>query len=227
MKKVYPFIVAAVLVLGGYYLWTTFGASSQSNSSQSNSGQPSHFPSFRNASPTAGSTAVKPAEWRSVEATDAGFQLKMPSEPKRVVVQATNEMGGNEPVNMLLSSAESETTYAVAWADKPPVARVNGLSPDKTLDQARDGAASRTQTSVISETRVNPQGYPGRDFVARNVGGGYLETRFVMAGPRLYMLIATSPSAAVRHDEEIARFFNSFAVAKDQKVPETLPAATR
>jgi hypothetical protein len=217
MKKVYPFIVAAVLVLGAYYLWTTFGGS----------GLTTHISSFHSSKGSTSSAAAKQPEWRSVDQSDAGFQLKMPTEPRHVVVQASNELGGTEPVNMLITSTESETTYAVAWADKPPVARVNGLSPDKTLDQARDGATSKTQTSMVSETRVNPQGYPGREFIARNVGGGYLETRFVMAGTRLYMLIATSPSASVRHEEEIARFFNSFTLANDQKVPETLPAATR
>jgi hypothetical protein len=34
----------------------------------------------------------------------------------------------------------AERTFAVAWADKPPVARMNDLVPDKTLDEARDGA---------------------------------------------------------------------------------------
>jgi hypothetical protein len=217
MKKIYPILAVVILLVGAYYVWKNY----------SGSGPSGYLPGFRNSSTPASASAGKQLEWPTVDKSDAGFTLRMPSEPHQVVVQAANEAGGTEPVNMLVTGNSSETTYAVAWADKPPVERVNGFSPDKTLDQARDGAMGRTQTSMVNETRVNPQGYPGREFVARNVGGGYLETRFIMAGTRLYMLIAVSPSATARHDEEIARFFNSFTVASDQKVPETLPAATR
>jgi hypothetical protein len=53
-----------------------------------------------------------------------------------------------------------------------------------------------------------------------------LDTRFVYAGTRLYMLIATSPSAAARHEEEVIRFFNSFTIASNSQIPESLPPAT-
>ena len=165
-------------------------------------------------------------EWRPVDETSEGFKLEMPGDPKRVVVQATSETGGTEPLSMLLVKPDPDRTYAVAWADKPPVARMNDLVPDKTLDQARDGALNRTQTTLISEIRSNPQGYPGRDVVAHNAGGGILDTRLIYAGTRLYMLIATAPSAAARHEQDVNHFFNSFAVASNTQIPETLPAAT-
>jgi hypothetical protein len=151
----------------------------------------------------------------------------MPGEPKQVVIQATSETGGTEPVSMLLVKPDADRTYGVAWAEKPPVARMNDLVPDKTLDEARDGALNKTQTTLVSEVRSNPQGYPGRDLVAHNVGGGILDTRFVYAGSRLYMLIATAPSAASRHEEDVIRFFNSFAIASNTQIPETIPAATQ
>jgi len=151
----------------------------------------------------------------------------MPGDPKRVVVQATSETGTNEPISMLLVKPDSERTYAIAWADKPPVARMNDLVPDKTLDQARDGAMNKTNTTLVSEIRSNPQGFPGRDVVAHNVGGGILDTRFVYAGSRLYMLIATAPSASSRHEQDVIRFFNSFTIASNNQIPETIPAATQ
>jgi len=167
------------------------------------------------------------AEWQPVDESKLGFKVEMPGEPKRVVVQASNEAGANEPVSMLVLHPEIDRTYAIAWADKPAVARMNDLIPDKTLDQARDGALNRTQTTLVSEIRTNPQGYPGRDVVAHNVGGGILDARFIFAGTRLYMLIATSPSSAARHEDEVIRFFNSFSVAGNSEIPETLPPATR
>lgn len=167
-----------------------------------------------------------PLDWQPVDETAQGFRVEMPGDPKHLVVQANNEAGSTEPISMLLVKPDSDRTYAIAWAEKPPVSRMNDLVPDKTLDQARDGALIRTSTTLVSEVRSNPQGYPGRDIVAHNAGGGILKTRFIYAGSKLYMLIATSPSAAALHEEDVTHFFNSFAIATNTQIPETLPAAT-
>ena len=149
----------------------------------------------------------------------------MPGDPKRVTVQANTEAGTNEPISMLLVKSDEDRTYAVAWAEKPPVARMNDLNADKTLDQARDGALTRTGTTLVTESRNNPQGYPGRDVVAHNVGGGIMDARFIFASHRLYMLIVTSPSAGARHLEDVNHFFESFTIASNTQIPESLPAA--
>jgi hypothetical protein len=170
--------------------------------------------------------SAKDVEWRPVDETAQGFKLEMPGDPRQIVVQADNEAGSTEPISMLQVKPEPNRTFAVAWADKPPVARMNDLVPEKTLDEARDGALARTATTKISEVRSNPQGFPGRDIEARNVAGGILDARLIYAGSRLYMLIATSPSAAGRHEDDVTRFFNSFTIASNTQIPETLPPAT-
>lgn len=165
--------------------------------------------------------------WRRVDQTAQGFKIEMPGEPRSTTAQALNETGTSDSISMLMVKPDSDRTYAVAWADKPPVARVNDLVPETTLDQARDGALNRTQTTLVSEIRSTPQGFPGRDFVARNVEGGVLDARIIYAGTRLYMLIATSPSDAARREQDIVHFFNSFSIAGNTQVPETVPPATR
>lgn len=212
MKRVYLWMVAFLGVVGVFYAW----------------GHRHEITILRAWFPTHAEEGVvetggqQPIEWHPVD--QPGFKVEMPGDPKPVAVQAASETGGNEPINMLLVKPDTDHTYAIAWADKPPVARVNDLAPEKTLDQARDGALTRTQTSLVSETRSNPQGYPGRDVVAHNVGGGILDTRLIYARPRLYMLIATAPSASALHEEDVYRFFNSFAIAE---TPETLPPSTQ
>jgi hypothetical protein len=181
----------------------------------------------RQADGTLSTGGGKNLEWRPVDEASQGFKVEMPGEPKHLVVQANDESGSTEPISMLLVKPDSERTYAIAWADKPPVARMNDLNSEKTLDQARDGALTRIGATPVNEIRSNPQGFPGRDLVAHNVSGGVLDTRFVYAGTRLYMLIATAPSNAARHEDEIFHFFNSFAVDSNNQIPETLPAATR
>jgi len=216
MKRVYLYLVAILIVIGAMYLWR----------------ERNQFGFLRDLLPSRPADGViqtaggKQLEWRPVDESTQGFKIEMPGEPKQIVVQATTETGGTEPISMLLTKPDGDRTYAIAWAEKPPVARMNDLVPDKTLDQARDGALSRTETTLVSEIRSNPQGFPGRDVVAHNAGGGVLDTRFVYAGSRLYMLIATAPSVSARHEEEVIHFFNSFAIAANTQIPETIPAAT-
>lgn len=217
MKRVYLYLIAILILIGGFSIWNH----------RREIGFLRQWLPTRHIDGVVESAAGQQLEWLPVDESSQGFKLEMPGEPKRVVVQSTGETGSNEPISMLLVKPDSERTYAIAWADKPPVARMNDLVPDKTLDQARDGALNKTQTTLVNEIRTSPQGFPGRDVVSRNVGGGILDTRFIYAGSRLYMLIATSPSSAARHEEEVIRFFNSFTIAANTSIPESLPAATQ
>lgn len=217
MKRLYLYLAGPLLFIIAVYVWghrTEFGFLRD------------WLPS-RQADGLINTGSSPDLAWRPVDETSQGFKIEMPGDPKQVVVQATTETGGTEPISMILVKPDANRTYAIAWAEKPPVARMNDLVPDKTLDQARDGALNKTQTTLVSEIRSSPQGYPGRDVVAHNVGGGILDTRFVYAGTRLYMLIATAPSAAARREQDVTRFFNSFAVAGNTQIPETIPAATQ
>jgi len=216
MKRVYLYVAVILLVIGVISAWRyrrDFGILRE------------WLPS-RSSDATLESSSGNQFEWRPVDESSQGFKLEMPGDPKHTVVQAENEASSTEAISMIQVKPEPDRTYAVAWADKPPVARMNDLVPEKTLDEARDGALARTATTKISEIRSNPQGFPGRDIEARNVAGGILDARLIYAGTRLYMLIATSPSAAGRHEEDVTRFFNSFTIASNTQIPETLPPAT-
>jgi hypothetical protein len=150
--------------------------------------------------------------WKKVDRTQDGFKVEMPVDVRQIQIPAYNESGGTDTVDMIFSNPDADTTFSVAWADNPPVARVSNRAPDRTLEMARDGAVARTQTTLESESANNTQGFPGRDFVARNSGGGVLNSRLVYAGSRLYMLVAAFPSAYSRRDRDGNRFFNSFTV---------------
>jgi hypothetical protein len=163
--------------------------------------------------------------WESVDRSPDGFKVEMPADSKELQVPANNETGGIDEVNMILANASTETTFAVAWADDPPVARENDRNTGRILDMARDDAMARTQTSLTSESRNTIGGFPARDFSARNPGGGIINSRLIYANPRLYMLIAAFPSASARREQDVTRFFDSFAVVRQDRVPETLPVA--
>lgn len=159
-------------------------------------------------------SASSPARmyWQKIDRSPDGFKVEMPSDAREIQVPAYNEHGGSEQVNMLVCNPNDETTFSVAWADDPPVARVNSHAPDRTMDMARDDALARTQSTLINESRINLGGYPARDFMGRNTGGGIIDSRLIFAGQRLYMLSAAFPSSSARRGRDVTRFFNSFTV---------------
>ena len=166
---------------------------------------------------TAQATHPATIVWQSVDRTPDGFKVEMPANLKQIKVPAYNEQGRPEQVDMIYSYPDSETCFSVAWADNPPVERINSDEPDRTLDMARDDAMARTQTTLVAQSEISQQGFPGRDFSARNLGGGVINSRLVLARGRLYMLSAAFPSTAARRDQDVARFFNSFSVVAPAK----------
>jgi len=164
------------------------------------------------AEPAESSASPAAIVWQKVNRASEGFGVEMPTGVQEIQIPAYNETGATEQVNMIFANPDAETTFSVAWEDNPPVARVNNQAPEQTLTMALDGAISRTQTSLVSESANNAQGFPGRDFSARNSGGGVMNSRLIFAGSRLYMLVAAFPSAAARRNSDVTRFFNSFTI---------------
>jgi hypothetical protein len=163
-----------------------------------------------------------PIVWEKVDRSSDGFKVEMPTGVQQKQVPAYNEHGGEEPVQMIFSNPNVDTTFSVAWADNPPVARMNQRSAERTLEMARDDALNRTQTALVNESGTSFDGFPARDFTAQNANGGTMNSRLIYAGQRLYMLTATFPSAGARRDTDVTRFFNSFAI---DTPPHTTPAS--
>jgi hypothetical protein len=107
------------------------------------------------------------------------------------------------------------------------VARVNNRSAERTLDQARDGMISRTQTTLVSESKLTTLPYPGREITAKNSEGGFLEARLLYVNDRLYTLMALFPSQNARREQDVVRFFNSFTPLRvGSRLPEASPKGT-
>jgi hypothetical protein len=165
--------------------------------------------------------------WQTVDRTADGFKTEMPAEPEVLQVPAYNENGDAEAVNMIQASPSRQITFAITWEDNPPVARLNGHVPDRTLNMARDGMLTRTQTVLVSEDRVTPNGEPGREIVARNAGGGILNARLIFTGQRLYTLMAMFPSSSARREGDVTRFYNSFTPTTPPVTPLSAPGPGR
>lgn len=202
MKPWYIFVFAVILVGFGAYAWLhreelglfPGAGSSGDSATQSDGFHPAHV------------------IWQKVDRTPDGFKIEMPADSKEIQIPAYNGTGGSEQVAMLYAYPDADTSFSVAWADNPPVSRANQANADSTLNEARDNALARTQSTLVSESKNNRQGFPARDFIGRNSGGGIFNARLVLAGQRLYMLTASFPSSGARRDQDVKHFFDSFTV---------------
>lgn len=204
MKRFLFIVLAALLLLGiGYAVLHRQGLGFSAPRAENAPGPTEPAPA-----------SVRPPTivWHNVDRASDGFRIEMPAAVQQIQVPAYNEAGAAEQVNMIISSPGAETTFSIAWADNPPVARVNNLIPDQTLEMAESGAMARTHTGPDAESPIDAQGYPGRDLAAGNSAGGVMNSRFILAGTRLYMLVAAFPSAAARRDRDVTHFFNSFTI---------------
>jgi len=218
VKRWYYIVLGGIMVLGIAYIYLhrqELGIVGPAGGSEDSSRTSS------NASSAVDQIAVAahPAHivWQKVDRTPDGFKVEMPIDSKQIQIPAYNTSGGAEQVDMLYSYPDAETSFSVAWADNPPVERVSNMAADRTLDTARDDSLARTQTKLVSESKSSHLGFPARDFSGRNAGGGVFNARLILAGSRLYMLIAAFPSAGARRNEDVSRFFDSFSVSKGSR----------
>jgi hypothetical protein len=220
MKPWHYFALSALAVAGAIYVYTHQEGLGLSKYLHSFSREP--------AGTDQAEVSTRPSRmsWQTVERPDDGFRIDLPGEAKNLQVPAYNERGGSEQVKMVVATPDADTTFAVTWEDDPPVARASH-TPEKTLDMARDGMLARTQTTLVSESRTTHRGDPALEVSARNGGGGVLNALFIYSGNRLYMLIALFPSAGARREQDVKRFFNSFAPPGVAVIPETLPSASQ
>jgi hypothetical protein len=240
--KNWPYILIILIVVFGvtYLAWTdrerlglhmlgagTAGhkASSENGSASSDSeSSDNQSASTEKPSPAAPVNETKPAQvqWRLLTRPADGFRVELPAGPKVTEVPVYNETGGTENVKMLTSSPDGDTVYAVTWQDNPPIARVNNNVPNRTLDQARDGMLAHTQATLISESQITSGGFPGREILAHNSGGGVLNARLIYVQnsgrhDRLYTLMALFPATGARNEQDVNHFFNSFTMSGGPK----------
>ena len=212
MKRLAYFILTATVVAAiGYCVYfyrVALGLVSPSSSGPAASG------AATKSQPAGATPPPADAAWQLVDRSADGFRVEMPGGATESQVPSYTNWGAMQPVNMLEASQGSDETFAVTWADSPPVQSAASENAERTLDLAEDGALARTQTKLTAASNAIRLGYPARDFASRGADGGMMEARMILAGPRLYMLIVSLPNASSQHDEDVNRFFNSFELTE-------------
>ena len=201
MKRWYYIVLGGILLFGALYIYW-------------------HRQDLGLVSPTPGDTsstpdvaaATPPAQitWAQVDRTSDGFTVEMPTGTKEISVPAYGDKGIVDQVQMIYAYPDSTTSFSIAWADEPPVMRASSQNAKLTLDNARDGALSRTQTTLVSEIESTHNGLTVRDFAGRNTSGGIFNGRLMVSGRRLYFLMSAFNASSARRESDVSHFFDSF-----------------
>jgi len=152
-----------------------------------------------------------PHKWQTYTATDGSFSVELPGSPTVETTQAPVEGGGTTAMNLVSVKPTNTTVYGCSYVEDENLAR---KSADEALDSARDGSLRKTQGTVISQKRGIVQGYPALDMQARARGNSLLDSRMIVVGKRLYMILAVATTEQDREAKTIQRVLDSFKIIK-------------
>lgn len=154
---------------------------------------------------------IQAGEWVEFTPPDSSFSVLLPHQPKLQVV--------SHPENARLNHnryTDAEDGYAFVIENFDDV--VNG-SPEKYLDETRDGVIETLKGTLIHEEKLMMGENPGRDvkysLTAPN-GVAYLgRTRFYIVGSALYSLsyVSRKDLDQTRSEAIAQKYFSSFKIS--------------
>lgn len=143
----------------------------------------------------AAASSARAAEWTTYAHPELGFSIDSPTP---LATQTTSAATPKGTVQTTLFAVDEGQGGAIVLAvgDYRGV-KLGDMDIQKGLDGAVQGAVAKLNATLISETPITVDGFPGREITARADPAGLLiKGRIVYADQRLYQLMAVGPAAA-------------------------------
>jgi hypothetical protein len=152
--------------------------------------------------------SAQQGEWKAITAKDGTFSFQMPDTPKDDRQFIKTATGGVDLSVYVLDLPKGEGTLAVVVNDFPQE-MLKGLSVDKRLDSARDGAVANVKGKLKAEKKVTLQDYPGRELVVEVDAKSLVRVRLFVVKNRLYQVLVSGPKD-LTGSKLTERFLDSF-----------------
>jgi PsbP-like protein len=153
--------------------------------------------------------------WYNYVSADGSYSVNFPAKPEESSQSANLAAGDVEYKLVSYDDKKQQRNYTatVAGIPLPPGANTNKLDPDKILDASRDGFAKSSLSNVTSETKINLNGYPGREVIFRGENNLAIKGRFFINAntPKIYQVIVGDSSGNIDFPEA-QTFLDSFAI---------------
>jgi len=153
-----------------------------------------------------GDAFAKGGGWQPVNGD--GYSVKMPGTPKWTTQNHKSFIG--DVIEKTGTVQTSGGTFSVSVTDIPGIGTVFG---GDILEKAKDGLLKENGGTELSFEKTSLAGEKAKVLTYQNVGGQpFGKAYFTLVKKRLYVLVATGPSADAK---SFSQFFNSFAIVPE------------
>jgi hypothetical protein len=162
------------------------------------------------------------AGWRPFSPPDKAFTVELPSEPQHDSDDPLSDaaLTGETYTAMDVSTGLSFYTINILCTER---LKAKGVEPNSLLDGLVEMMAGAPH-KLVSKSRVEVDGLPGREFVYANErGNDYSKGRLINADSRVYMLMIVADNVEALSDAGVKRFLNSFHVNRPPNPLSHLP----
>lgn len=147
----------------------------------------------------------------SFASSDKDFFASFPAQPTET--RKTGEIRGITIPRYRAQLRDGNWVYAVERCDYP-ASFADSASPTQMLDDARDAAVFIPSATLLSESSLTLQGYPGRQIQVRSEDGKWVaSTRMFVVKHHLYQVMTVTPPTQM-NDQKVKDFLNSFKLSK-------------
>jgi len=154
-------------------------------------------------------SAFQSVEWIKVTPVGAGFSVLMPAKPEEEV-----KSGGDFTLH-LFSITTAKAIYLAGYGDYAPSLK---LSVDAELTANRDKFLKGLNATLVGSKQIILDGRPGLEFTGESEQASF-KSRVYLSGNRVYQ-IAVAVLSGKTDDDNVDRFFASFALANSQSPPK-------
>ncbi|MGD2183991.1 hypothetical protein [Lusitaniella coriacea] len=156
------------------------------------------------ASPIAESPVTEPSltdDWQAYTEKNGRYQIKFPEKPIENNQQQQTPQGQTVEITTAIYEDEPNKRVYVSSVNEMPLPEGATFDVEKGLDGGRDGATRSTNSTVVSEEKIDYDGLPGRSIVMSTPEGAKI---------KMNMLINAK--------EEKALFYQVWVAAQDGNI---------
>ena len=151
--------------------------------------------------------------WKEYTSRAGKFKVLLPGTPK---VQEINEKAGDGSdvkITNYRTQAAGGLTVIVATSDFAE--QYAKVPADKILDNAREGALTRSRGTLVREKKLRLGDHPGREYVIRfPKEQGVIRARAYLVGARQYSLLVAGKDEKAVTSREANAFMESLKLTK-------------
>ena len=154
------------------------------------------------------------SEWVKYTSAEGRYTVSLPGQPKVTTQEATAATGDKFQQYLASVTEPGDVAYMIGYFDEVP-------GTIFSADLARDGMVKRIDGTLLTETPISLQGYPGREMrvsTTPSSGDGYIvRARFYEAEKRIYVLQFIFPKSLESNalNAKGTKYLDSFQVVKN------------